>query len=270
MMQKRMSYAIPLEIMWLTPLLSWNPYDIEYKGVFRTAYAKTVTGENNQRNGGFTPDTAYNGTHSKAYFITPIHFFSGTEVDTDTADTTRGSVGVLDRQGNLRFVRSSGIRVFLPEISGGLGVLRTRFPIMPVYAEGSSIWKEVEALRDIVMNMGKYAKFFQTPPPFTAADHAIPKYVVKASTLIHSRLHTSLSKPGRWGEHMHTIALATIQFKRLTLRNLAVDLVTSTENGHAHAITADYDEETKQFLIIKCDGWAQCFDGHSSILTPDV
>ena len=29
----RWSYAIPLEIIYLTPLYNWNPYDIEYAGL---------------------------------------------------------------------------------------------------------------------------------------------------------------------------------------------------------------------------------------------
>ena len=266
--QKRVSYAIPLEIVWLTPLNSWNPYDIEYKGEYRSELAKTVTGENNQRNGGKTPEKAFNGTHSKAYYITPVQFFSGREVDADTADTTRGSVGVLDRRGNLRFVKSSGIRIFLPEIMG-LGALRTRFPIMPVYAEGSSIWKELEALRDIVMNMGKYAKFFQTPPPFGSADQGNVVTVTPPS-VGNTILDTSVSKPGPWGEHKHTISVASVEFKRLTKRNRTLDFVTSMENGHSHAVTVDYDEKTDKFRIIECDAKARCFDGHSSILTPEV
>ena len=46
---------------------------------------------------------------------------------------------------------ASGVRIFLPSIAG-VGVLRTRYPIMPVHGEGSSVWKELNAIKEIVMN----------------------------------------------------------------------------------------------------------------------
>ena len=45
-----------------------------------------------------------------------------------------------------RKVRASGTHLFLPEIKG-VGVLRQRYPIFPVHGEGSSVWKEVNALK---------------------------------------------------------------------------------------------------------------------------
>ena len=46
---------------------------------------------------------------------------------------------------------ASGVRIFLPNIPG-IGVLRTRYPIMPVHGEGGSVWKELNAIKEIVMN----------------------------------------------------------------------------------------------------------------------
>nr|KAG5705259.1 hypothetical protein BaRGS_010710 [Batillaria attramentaria] len=153
---KRITYAIPLEIVFSTPLHTWNPFNIEYKGSSKSELGKTV--EADGRNGKRLPEKAFNGTNSKNFYLTPVHFFSGGEVGKDSADTTRKSVGVLDRDGVMRSLKPSGIRIFLPEIEG-VGVLRTRFPIAPIHAEGSPIWKELEALRDVVMNMQKYHKY---------------------------------------------------------------------------------------------------------------
>ena len=55
------------------------------------------------------------------------------------------------------------MRIFLPEITG-VGVLRTRYPVMPVYEEGNPVWKELEALRDVVMDLQSHLKYFHTPP----------------------------------------------------------------------------------------------------------
>ena len=64
-------------------------------------------------------------------------------------------MGVLDPEGNVRRVAASGTRVFFPEIPG-VGTLRQRYPIAPIHNEGSQIFKEVEALKDIVMRMDTY------------------------------------------------------------------------------------------------------------------
>ena len=271
--EKRVSYAVPLEIVWLTPLSSWNPFDIEYKGDSKSELAKTVTkGVNGTRNGGKTEEKAYDGIHSKLYYLTPSQFYSGGEVEPDKADTTRGSVGVLNRQKKLTMVKSAGIRIFLPNIPG-VGALRTRYPIMPVYAEGSSIWKELEALRDIVMNMGKYTKYFEVPPSFSTSDQNGPATKASAKPVepVHTILHTSMSKPGgTWGLHKHTITLDKNHFVRLTKRRKILDFITSEDNGHVHFVAVDYDEKNKTFKIVRCDGLAICYDGHSSFLTPEV
>ena len=177
-------------------------------------------GVDSTRNGGMDKESAYDGVNSKAYYITPHQFFSGGEVERDVADTTpKGSVGVLDGKEVPRAVVSSGIRIFLPEIMG-VGVLRTRYPIMPVHAEGSTVWKEVEALRDIVMDMGKYMKFFETRPPFAPVDPAT--LTTTPPPAIHTVLQTSVSEPGPWGEHQHTVLLSQQDFNRLTKHDLSL------------------------------------------------
>ena len=164
MYTKRVSYAVPLEVVFLTPLHSWNPFRLQYKGDNLSPLGRTVLA--NGRKGKVTQDGAFNGTNSRHFYQTPVQFFrSGREVNSDPADTVRGVVGVLDPDGQVRSVVASGVRIFLPEIKG-LGVLRTRYPIMPVYAEGSTVWKELEALREVVMNMQEYAKYFRKEPSF--------------------------------------------------------------------------------------------------------
>lgn len=64
------------------------------------------------------------------------------QIEVDPADTVPGSVGVLDRWGNVRALTASGIRIFLPEILD-VGNVRTRFPIFPVYADGNTAFKDV-------------------------------------------------------------------------------------------------------------------------------
>ena len=122
--EQKVSYAIPLEIHYLTPLHTWNPHNLIYKGDQKSVLGKTVTADG--RNGGKTKEKAYDGLHSRIYYITPNEFFTGTERDKDAADTTKGTVGVLDPSGEVRLVRASGVRIFLPNIPG-IGTLRQRY-----------------------------------------------------------------------------------------------------------------------------------------------
>ena len=101
MIHQKWTWAIPLEVIYLTPLQKWNPFDVEYKGDSRSAEGKTVTA--NKRYGqcmkGNDSSRAYNGTNSRAYFRTPAAFFGSTEQNTDAADTSRKyGVCVLDKQ----------------------------------------------------------------------------------------------------------------------------------------------------------------------------
>lgn len=156
--EQRWSYAIPLELIFLTPLNKWNPYKLEYKGDSKSEEAKTVTAKG--RNG--RESSPFDGTHSKLYYLTPNEFFTGGEQGRDAADTTRYSVFVLDKNGKKRRVRASGIRVFLPNIKD-VGTLRQRYPIAPVHGEGSSVWKELGAVKDLLLQSKTYSKLFREP-----------------------------------------------------------------------------------------------------------
>lgn len=95
-MNQKWSYAVPLEIIYMTPLSKWNPHDIEYKGDAKSVLGKTV---DEGRDGELTADKAYSGTNSKKFYQTPVEFFSGEEVGAGAADTTRNVVGVLNKKG---------------------------------------------------------------------------------------------------------------------------------------------------------------------------
>lgn len=94
---QKWSYAIPLEIIFLTPLSNWNPFDLEFKGKASSDLGKTVIA--NGRNGEATVEKAFDGTNTGKYYQTPVTFFSGDEVGTGSADTTKNSAGVLDKKG---------------------------------------------------------------------------------------------------------------------------------------------------------------------------
>ncbi|XP_076472436.1 uncharacterized protein LOC143301892 [Babylonia areolata] len=258
---RRVSYAIPLEVVYTTPLHAWNPYGLAQKGEARSTEGKTVK-ERGRRTGRNSSDLAFNGTNNAAHYLTPAHFFTGSEVGRSAGDTSRKNVSVLDTSGNIRAMRSSGLRIHLPNISG-VGVARTRWPIMAVSTEGSQVWKELEALRDVVMDMKTYLPYFPTTPPF-------PEDVLKNAsrrTDVHIVLETSLSDPEPRGLHMHTIELSRADVQAMRAWEQTVRVDTSRDNGHAHTLIIGFDRRRKRFRIVSCDGNAACFDGHEALLT---
>ncbi|WP_372000890.1 phage tail protein [Tistrella mobilis] len=126
----RASWAIPLELVLRTPLEAWNPYDIP------------------QSDGGSgTEEKPYQGWLSDRYWRTPAELFGGAGAS-DSADTSSGVKWVLDASGTARAVRASGVRVILPPVDDGAGgtiSLRTRYPVYPVYHEGSPAYIEAMA-----------------------------------------------------------------------------------------------------------------------------
>ena len=223
--QQRFSYAIPMEIVYTTPLSEWNPYNLVHKGHASTDYGKTVRAGG--RNGRATAAQAYDGTNSATFYRTPAEFFTGGEIASDPADTSRGSTGVLDANGVVRVVRDSGHRIMLPEIPG-VGILRQRFPIMPVFGEGSSIWKEVEALKDIVLDYEQHLNMYRSHSPQVEDVHT------EAVDNAHRGLLLELPA-GRTG-HSHLVHLSEEELGYL--ENGESILVTSDEaDGHVHQMS---------------------------------
>ena len=98
--------------------------------------------------------------------MTPAEFYGDEEPDVivDFADTPKNvTAGVLNREGRLCYTLPSGIRVMLPEIPG-VGVLRQRYPVMPIHGEGGTVWKELEALKDIVLNPQSHGHLYRERP----------------------------------------------------------------------------------------------------------
>ena len=246
---QKYSYAIPLEIIYLTPLNRWNPLNIEYKGPIKSPLGKTVSADG--RSGGKSTETAYNGTNSKKYYQTPLDFFSGVEVSTDPADTTQNSVGVLDKDGVVRITRASGIRIFFPPISG-VGICRQRYPIMPVHGEGSAVWKELEATKEILMKSETYGFTYREP---------LGGVSEKPLTLVMERALTKFP-------HTHEVTLTPTQVDQAKRFRKIFTLTTTTVERHQHTITVFF--AGKNWRIGHCDKFdtenRRCRDKHGKFL----
>jgi len=246
----RYTYALPLEVVYMTPLQTWNPYNVATNVNYDDLRA------HGKRFGGPTVDNAYNGTNGKSYhFLTPSEFFStGTVGPKDPADTAKKGAGVLDRKGEVRMLASSGIRIMTPPIEG-VGQVRLRYPIMPVHGEGSGVWKELNALKDMTMHMNRYASLFEERPG--QSDNSTDDY----GAVLHYKLPVTMMNPP--GEHGHDFFINMEELDEIKKGHRLL-VTTSEDMGHTHELLLTW--RRNHLMVYKCDGLSQCWDGHSKTL----
>ena len=249
----RYTYAIPMEIIYLTPLFNWNPHDLKY--ISRTNRRELHGIYANGRNGGTTVDKAYNGTAYSYFYRTPVEFFHGTNVDKNKADTDRGAVGVLDKHGNLKKVVSSGQRITLPDIPG-VGKLRLRYPVMPLTKEGSQVGKEVDAIIEVLNHLESMGDYLSEKPSALSGG---------GNAQADSHFRTSVTNQDPPGHHYHELYIDHDDMLDLA-SNHTVTVVTSTDNSHDHQVEIMYDAASHSYKIVRCDGKPACWDGHAADL----
>lgn len=292
-LEQRWSYAIPLEIVYLTPLTKWNPYGIrdataeaEAAGLDKPArkQAEAVVtaggtmpdgsvpkgGRNGRCDQG--PGMAYNGARRSLYYRTPVEFFAagrGEAGADDPADTTgSGATCVLDPSGTVRRVRASGHNVFVPAVGGGVGGIRQRYPIMPIHEDGNTAWKEIKALAALTLDTARYEH-----------DHASPVF----GDDMDARYGFNLVLTG--GGHDHNVHISASRVakleQRLAEKGFARATVPTEErDGHQHLLQITRDRAGGEegtgpwvYSIVSCgtggrimDG--RCEDGHTVLVRP--
>ena len=264
--EQRWSYAVPLEIIYLTPLNSWNPHDIEYKGYYRSETGKTVHIDG--RRGGNTLETAFNGSNTKNYYITPSQFFAEEgDSESTSADTVRFDVGVLNREGNITSNSASGIRVLFPNITG-VGIMRQRYPVVPLHRDGDAVSKELEALKDIVLNPVSMAHHFTEIP--TCSDDG--ESVVVCDSSDNTTALVLLLKSATPGSHYHNMEITSGELNVLLNGGQLIKECLETY-GHIHTLTLAYQhpdpavyDDSGKFSYTWCDETKKCGDGHPFVL----
>ena len=243
-----MELCFSLEIIYLTPLLSWDPYNLQYKGDRGSALANEVTA--NGRNGGNSTDKAYDGIHSTIYYKTPAEFYSGMEPN-DPADTSTGGLWVLDPSRTPRRGSTSGVRIKMQTIPG-VGIVHQRYLIMPIHGEGNTIYKELEALKDIVLEPEKFAYMLRENNTNTVGKGLALKM-----------------KPAKaeFGKHEHFVYL-TGEEVELLYHGGTVPKLSEMENGHQHDLILQcITNKGDPFIRYNtCDKITYCFDGHKKPL----
>ena len=240
----KVSYAVPVEIIYLTPLHSWNPFNLKH-----AKKGDTVNGTGTQK-------MPFSHIGDRNYYITPSSFFSGTEVNPDAADTAKGGLYVTSTSGTVYNVRASGTRINFPPIKIGSESyqIRQRYPVMPVFGEGSAIWKRLNAVEDALHLRTKIngpQKYFTTG-------------------FSHSKTETL---------HQHVVSIPESDYNDLKNRRIEKLVIVSEEaNGHEHRLTIARKEGVDGAIYIKDCGPRShnyvgtsddqvCFDYHTNTLT---
>ena len=191
--------------------------------------------------------------------MTPVEFFSGGEVAGNAADTTASSMGVLNKTGALHLTVATGTRVFLPPILG-VGTLRQRYPIMPVHGEGCSVWKELEATKDVLIQSKTNGYVLKEPLGSSGPLPTAPSNHPLTLTLLDA-------KESSIGPHKHEITLIAKEVE-LAKDGVIFRKTTTLRAGHEHAITFKWKEGSRAsyWYIISCDARdtkeTRCFDKH--------
>ena len=97
-LKQKWSYAIPLEIIYLTPLYKWNPYGLKYHGDHWKG--RKIAQKDGRYGDCKKANMELNGTTSKLFYKTPAEFYTGATAGGTSADTARGVTCVLDQKGN--------------------------------------------------------------------------------------------------------------------------------------------------------------------------
>ena len=253
---QKWTWAVPLEIIYTTPLGQWNPYNLEYCVEGKdSSKCKTSKGPKGVRTGALSVDYAFDGVARDAWFVTPEEFFSGTNEEVDVADTSGGVTGVLDPAGVLRKTRAAGHWVHWPAIKGFDKPVRQRFPIMPIHEHGKTSWKEVKALQDLVVDAGGSAKMRAN------LDKVREERLGVALTLAYTTGGTT-----GVGPHTHSLHISGEQTALLN-KGESVTVSTSLDNGHTHDVTVARDQVIFRdgypeytYKLMQCDRMAVCGD----------
>ncbi|XP_033754144.1 uncharacterized protein LOC117337329 [Pecten maximus] len=242
------TYALPLEILWMTPLLSWNPYNLQhFSGDTHKSPANTIHPHGHD---GRTPEKAFLGTNEDYFYRTPAEFFT----------RASGQHYVADRAGHAHKVVPSGFQTILRDIPT-VGNIRLRYPVVPTHQEGNAIYKELDALKELVMNMAVNTKYFHNKPDAVKS--------IAGDDVKEEHYQTSSTSHTPPGSHVHDIYLSQDDIADLEAGK-TVAVYTSLNNGHQHVleIYADktYHYRLGHYRIALCDGQRSCWDGHTNVL----
>lgn len=260
------TWALPLEIVYHTPLSGWNPYRIPRITIDAVNVA-TAAGNNGKLNTSALP-----GFSETTYYLTPLEFFGSISASGDPADTAAPYLWFNDSKGVPRRTVASGTWINLPRIAGitpsrtvtgELRGPRLRFPIVPDAEEGLSTRKMADAMADAIFQMDQYTELLRAADDtILAATNVTALRAARKDQSTSATLTMGLSVPGPVDPHVHTVELLPYQVDQLAAGQ-EIQVTSSQDNGHNHVLTIFKDTNSGKIVYRRCDGSnALCFDEH--------
>ncbi|XP_031572213.1 uncharacterized protein LOC116306319 [Actinia tenebrosa] len=138
---------------------------------------------------------------------------------------------------------------------------------MPVHGQGSAMWKELEAMKDVVLKSQSNGYILRQP---LTAGGPIPTEPPRKN--IKFQVMTALKRPIP-GPHEHELILTADQIDFIKDGGTQT-VTTTTAASHEHTVSVKaYKDSKKQkwvFYIKKCDAkdfrWKMCWDEHPNRL----
>merc|ERR1739845_176187 len=138
----------------------------------------------------------------------------------------------------------------IPAIEG-LGPIRQRYPISPIHGHGSPVWKNLDALTDIVM--------------FNESYHCMKR---NGKGGVEEKAYTfelTMSQNPAVTPHVHYFSLLQSEMKKLMIKG-TMTVETDTRESHSHTLKIRYNKVKKGFEYIKCGGRKICMDEHPKLI----
>lgn len=138
---------------------------------------------------------------------------------------------------------------------------------MPVFGEGSAVWKELEALQDIVLRPRTFRHMYYEDP-FSGASVVNNRHndnnIINDPGLV---FVMGMSQHSSVSQHFHVLMLTDDQ-RSLLAQGEFVRVTTSQANGHTHSLVLSMDMLNKscELKYIMCDDKTVCWDHHGVCL----
>lgn len=131
---QKWTYAVPVEIVYLTPLENWNPCNLEERARNTQPAGRDGSEEN-----------PFLGWAQNMFSKTPYQFYES-ELGNDLADTGMGHFAE-GQNGEVCYVISSGTKIITDNIGQSVGPVRLRYPIFPIHEQSNLAFREASAVK---------------------------------------------------------------------------------------------------------------------------
>ena len=131
---------------------------------------------------------------------------------------------------------ASGTPIFFPKIKDvdtSNGNIRARYPIMPAHCEGNAIWKEIQALKDIVLQpFTEKDKYYEDFPVGEPKEDNLPE----PPSANHTVIYTMPPADENYHSHIHYVFLTPDEVEYLKTPETTLAVNSSQSWGHSHQL----------------------------------